>query len=90
MNLFKKLSSRGVVLPEDGCTVVGDLNLSLVPPHAPEDLVHAPGAEGGLDEVADGHGADITEFAYSGHDKITRPAMAQESPPNTITSTPII
>ena len=45
-------------LPEDRGSVVGHLNLALVPAHSPEDLVHAPGSQSGLDEVADGHGAD--------------------------------
>ena len=47
-----------MVLPENGCTIIGHLDLSLVPAHAPEDLVHSPWAKSGLDEVADGHGAD--------------------------------
>ena len=43
---------------EDGGAVVGDLDLALVPAHAPQDLVHPLRPEGRLDEVADGHGAD--------------------------------
>lgn len=41
---------------ENGCTVVGDFNDALISSHAPQDLVHALGTEGWLDQVTDGHG----------------------------------
>ena len=52
------LKRLGCVAPEDCGTVVCDLDLSLVSAHAPEDLVHSPGSQGGLDEVTHGHGAN--------------------------------
>jgi hypothetical protein len=46
---------------KDSGTVIGDRNLlagGLVSAHGDENLIHALGAEGGLDEICDSDSAD--------------------------------
>ena len=44
---------------QNGSPIIGDRDMTLLRPcsHRLEDLVHALGAQGGLDQISDGHGA---------------------------------
>ena len=54
------LSSRVVNTnrAKDGGAVIGHFHSATAIAHAPQDLVHSLWSQGGLDKIADGHGAD--------------------------------